>query len=63
MKILAQAEAERIRTLDEAMSQICEVTQKRELINSTGEAIEKGKSSVLIGKSFVDVTRMISGMQ
>merc|ERR1719263_747234 len=62
MKILAQAEADRIRTLDDAMSKICDVTQQRELIRSTGDALEKGKSSVLLGKSFVDVTRMISGM-
>ena len=51
-----------IRTLDDAMSKICDVTQQRELIRSTGDALEKGKSSVLLGKSFVDVTRMISGM-
>eukprot|EP00946_MAST-07B_sp_MAST-7B-sp1_P003138 g3138.t1 len=62
MKILAQAEADRIKTLDEAMSKICDVTQQRELIRSTGDALEKGKSSVLLGKSFVDVTRMIGGM-
>ena len=59
---LSKAEAERIRTLDDAMSKISPVTQQRELIRSTGDAIEKGKSSVLLGKSFVDVTRMLSGM-
>jgi len=62
MQILATAEAERIRTLDDAMSKISPVTQQRELIRSTGDAIEKGKSSVLLGKSFVDVTRMLSGI-
>ena len=59
MQILASAEADRIRTLDEAMSKISTVTQQRELIRSTGDAIEKSRSAVLLGKSFVDVTRML----
>ena len=59
---LSKAEAERIRTLDDAMSKISPVTQQRELIRSTGDAIEKGKSSILLGRSFVDVTRMLSGI-
>ena len=62
MNILAQAEANRIRTLDDAMSKISHVTQQRELIRSTGEAIEKSKSSVFMGRNFVDVTRMLSTM-
>ena len=62
MQILARAEADRIRTLDEAMSKICDVTMQRELIRSTGDALEKGKSSIMLGNSFVDVTRMLGNM-
>ena len=62
MQILAEAEANRIRTLDDAMSKISEVTQQRELIRSTGDAIEKSRSCVLMGNSFVDVTRMLGNM-
>jgi regulator of protease activity HflC (stomatin/prohibitin superfamily) len=62
MQILAKAEADRIRTLDDAMSKICDVTMQRELIRSTGNAIEKGKSSIVLGSSFCDVTRMLGNM-
>ena len=62
MQILAEAEANRIRTLDDAMSKISQVTQQRELIRSTGDAIEKSRSCVLMGNSFVDVTRMLGNI-
>jgi methionine aminopeptidase len=45
-----------------AMSQICSVTKQRELIRSTGDALEKGKSSIMLGNSFCDVTRMLGNM-
>jgi regulator of protease activity HflC (stomatin/prohibitin superfamily) len=62
MQILASAEADRIRTLDDAMSKISTITQQRELIRSTGDAIEKSRSTVMLGNSFVDVTRMLGNM-
>ena len=59
MKILATAEADRIRTLDEAMQATSEVTQQRELIRSTGDAIGQSKSTLLLGRSIVDVSRIL----
>ena len=44
MNILATAEANRIKTLDEAMSNISKVTQQRELIRSAGDVVGRTKN-------------------
>ena len=59
MRIIATAEADRIRTLDQAMKATSSVTQQRELIRATGDAISESKSTLLLGRSIVDVSRIL----
>lgn len=61
MSILAQAESERIRALDQAMSTVCAVTQQRELIRAAGEVIASSKSTLLFGNNIADMSQILGG--
>ena len=57
--IIAAAEADRIRKLDEAMSSVSGVTAQRELIKAAGEVMSESKSSVVLANSVADVAALL----
>lgn len=57
--IIATAEADRIRKLDEAMSSVSGITAQRELIKAAGEVLSESKSSVVLASSIGDVTNLL----
>jgi regulator of protease activity HflC (stomatin/prohibitin superfamily) len=59
--ILAEADADRISKLDEAMSRVCATTQQRELVRASGEVLKDSKSTILLAHSAVDVASLLSG--
>ena len=59
MNILATAEANRIKTLDEAMSNISKVTQQRELIRSAGDVVGRTKSTLILAESVGNVMPLL----
>ena len=65
MNILATAEANRIKTLDEAMSKVSSVTQQRELIRSAGEVIGQTKSTLILAENVGHVMPLLgrNGLQ
>merc|ERR1719440_519079 len=65
MNILATAEANRIKTLDEAMSKVSSVTQQRELIRSAGEVIGQTKSTLILAENVGHIMSLLgrNGLQ
>ena len=62
--IMAKAEAARIREVDAALAAACSTSQQRELVNATGGALEKSKSSVVMGADMRSLGSMFaSGMR
>jgi regulator of protease activity HflC (stomatin/prohibitin superfamily) len=59
MNILATAEANRIKTLDEAMSKVSGVTQQRELIRSAGEVIGQTKSTLILAENVANIMPLL----
>jgi regulator of protease activity HflC (stomatin/prohibitin superfamily) len=57
--ILADAEANRIRKLDDAMSRVSGVMAQRELIKAAGETLGETKSSIILAHSMADVTSLL----
>lgn len=57
--IIAEADANRIRVLDEAMSKASPLTAQRELIRASGEVLSESKSSVILARSIADVSSML----
>lgn len=61
VEILAQAEAKRIEVLDAAMSKINPVTQQRELIRASGDAISGAKATLVFAESTMNVSNILGG--
>lgn len=59
MGIIAEAEAKRIRQLDDAMRDVCEVTAQREIIRAGGEVIGKTKSTLLLANNVANASYML----
>eukprot|EP00750_Incisomonas_marina_P032287 INCI910.1.p1 GENE.INCI910.1~~INCI910.1.p1 ORF type:complete len:713 (+),score=132.37 INCI910.1:127-2139(+) len=61
--IMAKAEAARIREVDAALASSCATSQQRELVGATGAALEKARSSVVMGADMRSLGSMFaSGM-
>jgi regulator of protease activity HflC (stomatin/prohibitin superfamily) len=61
--IMAEAEAARIRKLDEAMNSVCAATQQRELVLAAGEVVGKSQSTLILANSLNDVSGMLGANQ
>eukprot|EP01138_Halocafeteria_seosinensis_P003296 gb/GECG01003371.1/.p1 GENE.gb/GECG01003371.1/~~gb/GECG01003371.1/.p1 ORF type:complete len:453 (+),score=70.51 gb/GECG01003371.1/:1-1359(+) len=59
MGIIAEAEAKRIRKLDEAMRGVCELTAQREVIRAGGEVMGKTKSTMLLANNVAHASAML----
>lgn len=57
--IIAAAEADRIRKIDEAMRSVSSITAQRELIKASGEVLSEAKSSVILAQSIADVSQLL----
>jgi len=61
--LISQAEAARIREVDAALRDSCETSKQRELVNTTGTALSKAKSSVVLGGDIKSLGGMLAGTQ
>lgn len=57
--ILAEAEASRIKKVDQAMSNVCAATQQRELVLAASSVMENSGSSLILANSIGDVSSML----
>jgi len=57
--ILAEAEASRIKKVDQAMSSVCAATQQRELVLAASQVMENSGSSLILANSIGDVSNML----
>jgi len=61
MAILAKAEADRIRLLDQAMANASHTTQQRELVRASAEALGATQTSLILASSMADTSSLLSG--
>lgn len=61
MGILATAEAERVRSLDDAMKAASAVTQQRELVRAAAEVMGAAKSSIILASNVPEMARLLGG--
>ena len=61
MQILAQAQADAIRTIDEAMQNVSEVTQQQELIKQAGEVLGKTQSALVLADNIGALAPLLAG--
>ena len=61
MQILAQAQADAIRTIDEAMQNVSEVTQQQELIKQAGEVLGKTQSTLVLADNIGALAPLLAG--
>ena len=57
--ILAEAEASRIKKVDQAMNSVCAATQQRELVLAASQVMENSSSALILANSIGDVSNML----
>ena len=60
IEILAAAEANRVRQLDEAMRSVSETTRQRELVRAAGEVVGQTKSTMFLSSSVNEAVQLLS---
>merc|ERR1711881_72991 len=59
LDILAQAEAEKIRKLDKAIGAVCPTSQSRALMEASGDALNKARSTVVLANDMIHLRSIL----